>query len=123
MDEVDIPKMDVAEAELKLAKQLIDQLASEKFDPSQYKDEVTERIEQAVQQKVEGQEITMSEEPAPKAQVIDLMQALRASLEKKGIKPAAAPAPKAAEKTRKPARRAAAAPAAEPARKSGGRRR
>ena len=112
--EVEIPKMDVAEAELKLAKQLIDQLANEKFDPTQYKDEVTERIEQAVQQKVEGQEITMSEEPAPKAQVIDLMQALRASLEKKGVKPAAsAPAPRASEKTRKPPKRAA-APAAEP---------
>ena len=65
----------------------------------------------------------MSEEPAPKAQVIDLMQALRASLEKKGVKPATAPAPKAAEKSRKPPKRAAAAPAAEPARKSGGRKR
>jgi DNA end-binding protein Ku len=123
IDEVDIPKMDVAEAELKLAKQLIDQLASEKFDPTQYKDVVTERIEQAVQQKVEGQEITMSEEPAPKAQVIDLMQALRASLEKKGIKPAPAPKAQAVEKTRKPPRKAAAAPVSEPARKTGGRKR
>ena len=64
----------------------------------------------------------MSEEPAPKAQVIDLMQALRASLEKKGIKPAPAPKAQAAEKTRKPPRKAAAAPS-EPARKAGGRKR
>ena len=122
--EVEIPKMDVNDGELKLAKQLIDQLSSAKFDPTQYKDEVTERIEQAVQQKVEGQEITMAEEPAPKAQVIDLMQALRASLEKKGIKPAPAPKAQAAEKSRKPPKRAAAAPAAEaPAARRSGRKR
>ena len=43
-----------------------------------------ERIEAAVQKKVEGQEITMAEAPEGGAQVIDLMEALRASLEKKG---------------------------------------
>ena len=105
ISEIDIPKMDVRDAELKLAKQLIDQQTSATFDPAQYTDEVTERIEKAVQQKVEGEEITMAAAPeGGGAQVIDLMEALRASLEKKGVKPAAKTA--AAPKGRKPARRA-----------------
>ena len=81
--EVEIPPTEVKDAELKLAKQLIDAQTSETFDPSQYKDEVAARIEKAVQQKIEGQEITMNEAPETSAQVIDLMEALRASLEKK----------------------------------------
>src|SRR5918911_86028 len=83
MRDIDIPKTDVKPAELKLAQQLIEQQTSEKFDPSQYTDEVRSRIEAAVQKKVEGQEITMAEQPEPGGgQVIDLMEALRASLEK-----------------------------------------
>jgi len=81
--DVDIPKTDVKPAELKLAQQLIEQQASDKFDPSQYTDEVRARIEAAVQKKVEGQEITAAVEPEKGGQVIDLMEALRASLEKK----------------------------------------
>jgi DNA end-binding protein Ku len=105
ISEIDIPKMDVRDAELKLAKQLIDQQTSTTFDPSQYTDEVTERIEKAVQKKVEGEEITMSAAPETGgAQVIDLMEALRASLEKKGAKPAAKA--ESAPKGRKPAKRA-----------------
>src|SRR5207247_11091808 len=92
---VDIPKTEVKPAELKLAQQLIEQQASDKFDPSAYTDEVRARIEAAVQKKVEGQEITLAEAPEAGAQVIDLMEALRASLEKK---------PKA--ETRKPPKRA-----------------
>ena len=108
ISEIEIPHMDVRDAELKLAKQLIDQQTSATFDPSQYTDEVSERIEQAVQKKVEGEEITMAAPPeGGGAQVIDLMEALRASLEKKGVKPAAASkSAEAAPKGRKPARRA-----------------
>jgi len=115
ISDIDIPKMDVRDAELKLAKQLIDQQTSAKFDPSQYTDEVSARIEAAVQRKVEGHEITMTEEPERGgAQVIDLMEALRASLEKKGVKPAAAAKTSdAASKSRKPPKRAQ--EAAEPA--------
>ncbi len=105
ISEIDIPKMDVREAELKLAKQLIEQQTTAKFDPEQYTDEVTERIEAAVQRKVEGKEITMAEEPETGgAQIIDLMDALRASLEKKGAKPAAKA--ESESKGRKPAKRA-----------------
>ncbi len=78
MKDIDIPKMEVRDAELKLAQQLIEQQSAEKFDPAAYKDEVRERIEAAVQKKVEGQEITMAEAPEQGAQVIDLMDALRA---------------------------------------------
>ncbi len=84
--EVEIPKTEVKDAELKLAQQLIEQQASEKFDPGSYTDEVRARIEAAVQRKVEGKEITMAEAPQEGAQVIDLMEALRASLEKKPAK-------------------------------------
>jgi DNA end-binding protein Ku len=108
--DIDIPKTDVKDAELKLAQQLIDQQASDEFKPESYTDDVRKRIEAAVQKKVEGQEVTLAEEPEKGgAQVIDLMEALRASLGKKGA--AAAPAGKRAE-TRKPAKRAeASAPA------------
>jgi len=97
--DVDIPKMDVKPAELKLAQQLIEQQSSEKFDPSQYTDDVRARVEAAVQKKVEGQEITLTEAPEPGGQVIDLMEALRASLEKQPAKraqsaQAAKPAPR-----------------------------
>jgi len=101
--DIDIPKTEVREAELKLAQQLIEQQAADRFDPSAYKDEVRERIEAAVQKKVEGQEITLAETPQPAAQVIDLMDALRASLEKKPARRAAAPAAQPAKPARKSA--------------------
>src|SRR5688572_26687863 len=86
LKDIDIPRTEVRDAELKLAQQLIEQQASDAFDPSAYTDEVRARIEAAVQKKVEGQEITLAETPQQGAQVIDLMEALRASLEKKPAK-------------------------------------
>src|SRR4030081_2375078 len=86
--DIEIPKTEVKDAELKLAQQLIEQQASEAFNPGAYSDDVRARIEAAVQKKVEGQEITMAEAPEPGGQVIDLMEALRASLEKKPAKKA-----------------------------------
>jgi len=83
LEDLEIPPGDVKDAELKLAQQLIEQQASDTFDPAPYKDEVRTRIEAAVQKKVEGQEITMAEVPEGGGQVIDLMEALRASLERK----------------------------------------
>jgi DNA end-binding protein Ku len=101
--ELEIPKTEVKDAELKLARQLIEQQATDTFDPSAYKDEVKGRIEAAVQRKVEGQEIAIAEEaPAQGAQVIDLMEALRASLQKRS----GAAAPSAEAKGRKEPKRA-----------------
>ena len=100
ISELEIPKTDVKDAELKLAKQLIEQQASDTFDPSVYKDTV--------------QEVTLAEAPEGGAQVIDLMEALRASLEKKGPQRARVSEPDLA--TRKPPKRAQAGePAAAPA--------
>ncbi|MBV8743200.1 MAG: Ku protein [Sinobacteraceae bacterium] len=81
--EIDVPKPDVKPAELKLAQQLIDSQTSTKFDPTAYTDDVRARVEAAIQGKVEGQEISVAEAaPASEGKVIDLMEALRASLEK-----------------------------------------
>src|SRR4030095_6179324 len=63
ISEIDIPKTEVKDAELKLAKLLIEQQASDTFDPSAYTDTVSARIDDAVQKKVEGQEITRAEAP------------------------------------------------------------
>ena len=100
--DIDIPKTDVKPAELKLAQQLIEQQSSDKFDPAAYKDEVRERIEAAVEKKVEGKVITVTEEaPEGGAQVIDLMEALRASLEKKPAKKVEAAKPAARKSAKK----------------------
>jgi len=82
--EVEVPKPDVKPAELKLAQQLIDQQAAEGFDPTAFKDETRARIEAAIQKKVEeGTEISVTETaPEGEGKVIDLMEALRASLER-----------------------------------------
>jgi DNA end-binding protein Ku len=112
--DIEIPKAEVKDAELKLAQQLIDSQASDAFDPGAYTDEVRARVEAAVQQKVEGHEITLAEAPEGGGQVIDLMEALRASLEKRAAptKAAAAPQAEAPAAARKPPKRA---PQAEPA--------
>jgi DNA end-binding protein Ku len=81
--DIDIAPGEVKDAELKLAQQLIESQAVDTFDPKPYVDDVRTRIEAAIQKKVEGQEITMAEAPESGGQVIDLMEALRASLERK----------------------------------------
>lgn len=111
--ELEIPQAEVKDPELKLAVQLVEQQASDTFDPAAYRDEVRERIEAAVQQKVEGHEITIAEAPteAAGAQVIDLMAALRASLEKasgqRAGSPKSAARAEADQPARKPPKRAA----------------
>ncbi|MDE2944992.1 MAG: Ku protein [Gemmatimonadota bacterium] len=82
-DIADVPsgEGEVVEAELGLAVQLIEQIASESFDPSKYEDEVGQRMLEAVERKVaDGTEITAPVEEETTAQVIDLMAALRASV-------------------------------------------
>jgi DNA end-binding protein Ku len=101
ISDVEIEEAPVKDNELALAKQLIAQISSKAFDPTQYEDDVRKRIEAAIQRKVEGQEIAISpsEPDQGGAQVIDLMEALRASLQKGAPKKAAgkpAPVPPAA---------------------------
>ena len=78
--EVPLPALpELKPAEIGLAKQIIQQIAHETFAAEKYKDEVQERMMQLINQKVEGQEITVAPE-APAGKVIDLMEALKASL-------------------------------------------
>lgn len=81
--EVPHPETPVKEAELALATQLIEQSSTEEFRPENYRDTVRERVLEAIQQKVEGQEITAEAAP-PETKIIDLMDALKASLAKAG---------------------------------------
>jgi DNA end-binding protein Ku len=81
--EVPHPETPVKEAELALATQLIAQSSTEEFRPENYRDTVRERVLEAIQQKVEGQEITAEAAP-PETKIIDLMDALKASLAKTG---------------------------------------
>jgi DNA end-binding protein Ku len=81
--EVPHPETPVKEAELALARQLIEQSATDDFRPENYHDTVRERVLEAIQGKVEGQEITEEAAP-PETKIIDLMDALKASLAKRG---------------------------------------
>ncbi|HKT74012.1 MAG TPA: Ku protein [Steroidobacteraceae bacterium] len=111
--EIDVPKPDVKPAELKLAQQLIDQQTAAAFDPGAYTDELRARLEASIQKKVEGKEISVAEiAPESTGKVIDLMDALRASLEKGAQARTSAAqlgprkAPKRVEEPAKPARKA-----------------
>ena len=101
----DVPVGDatVKPGEMKLALQLIEQSMSDAFHPENYEDEVRTRILEVIQQKVDGQEVTFAPGESPAAQVIDLMEALKASLGGGAGAPKAEPAKKAA-KARKPAK-------------------
>jgi len=113
--EIEIAKQDVKPAELTLAQQLINQQTAEKFDPAAYTDELRARIQAAIDKKVEGHQISVSDFPAEReGKVIDLMEALRASLEKADAARASTAqlgtrkAPKRAEQTAKATTRKAA---------------
>jgi DNA end-binding protein Ku len=113
--EVPLPDTEVREPELKLARQLIDQIAAETFEPTLYRDEVRERIQADIQRKQEGQDIATSEpEPQP-ARIIDLMEALKASL---ASVPADAAPPAEEAAPRRGARASAKAEKAEPKRRA-----
>ena len=79
-DEIDIGSdVRFSGAEQDLAEKLIAQLQTERFDPSRYRDEYSDRVREAAAQKAEGLEITTAPEQ-PAAQIIDLFEALKRSL-------------------------------------------
>ena len=86
--EVPVGDAEVREQELKLARQLVEQIARETFNPDAYEDEVRKRIQEQIDRKVEGQQIQVSPTEQKPAQVIDLMEALKASLAKQPEPPA-----------------------------------
>lgn len=81
--EVPVPSGDVKSVELGMAKQLIEQTATDTFDPAKYSDTVRERVLEALQRKVDGQDITADAKPeVGGGKILDLMEALRQSLAK-----------------------------------------
>jgi DNA end-binding protein Ku len=116
----DVPRADVPlkDAELALARQLIEQGAVEEFRPENFRDTVRERVLEEIQRKVDGEQISAAPAEAPQTRVIDLMEALKASLAKRG----------ASTEEKKPAKRAATEksaekePAARPRKKASGAR-
>lgn len=103
--EIPVGPADVKEPELKLAIQLIEQVAAEEFHPENYEDKQRQQVRDLIERKVKGEEITAAPAEAPKAQVIDLMAALKASLA--ASKPTASDKPVALS-DRKPAKRSSA---------------
>ncbi len=112
-DAVPLDTVDVDKSELALAIQIIEQRVNENFQPEIYEDEVRSRIMSLIEQKVEGQEIAVPPTEQPEAKIVDLMEALQASVAAKSTSTKsdaasakkAAPAKKTATK-RKPAQRA-----------------
>ncbi|HEX7061049.1 MAG TPA: Ku protein [Woeseiaceae bacterium] len=108
--EVPIEDVEVKDAELQLAKQLIEQAASDTFEPTAYRDEVRDQMMALIERKVEGEDISVAPAAQPEHKIIDLMEALKASLNAadkrkpaqrtETEKPAKAPAKKASRKKR-----------------------
>ncbi len=100
--EADLPGLEkeakVSDRELQMAQSLIENL-SESFDPGAYRDEYREALLEIVEKKVAGEEIEVIEAPEP-SKVVDLMEALKQSVEETKRK---APAKKTTARRRKAA--------------------
>lgn len=114
-EEIPVEDAEIKEAEVQLALQLIEQSATSGFHPERYEDAVKKRTLEAIERKVQGQQIETPSPPVQKGEVIDLMAALKASLEagrpradSPADPPAEAPAPErgAAEVVSSPKRKA-----------------
>ena len=101
--EVPLDKVEVKKAELELAKKVIEQGASDTFDATSYHDEVREQIMAMIERKVEGEDISVAPTEQPEHKIVDIMEALKASLD--------------AGDKRKPARSSAKEKAKKPAKK------
>src|SRR6266516_7131221 len=80
-EELDLGDAVIKDTELKMAVQLAEMGAADEFHPENYRDEVADRIKLQIQKKIDGGEEITAEAEQPHAQVIDLMEALKASLE------------------------------------------
>jgi DNA end-binding protein Ku len=93
-------------AEMQLARRLIDSVAVARFDPSKYEDEVRQRIKKLIAHKAKGEEIEAPAERRAPAEIVDLMSALKASLEARGAKGAKPQTKAARPKPRRQVRKA-----------------
>ncbi len=99
--DVEVPEADIQPAELDLAVQLVEQVSAEEFTPENYRDEIRHHMLEMIDRKVNGQEIVVAPEEHAESKIIDIMEALKASLK---TETKAAPKKKA---KRAPKRRAA----------------
>lgn len=107
-DDVPLDVTEVGSDELDLAIKIIDQRVNDHFEPDKYEDEVRQRFEEAIARKVDGKEVAVPKAAQPEAKIIDLMEALKASVSG-GVKVSGTGARKAGAangKSRKPAKRA-----------------
>jgi DNA end-binding protein Ku len=86
----EVPKAAVGQRELAMAERLIDMLTAP-WDPAKYKDTFTARVMDLVRKKAKGQEITVPERADEGPQVVDLMEALKATLAGGGRRPGRTP--------------------------------
>jgi DNA end-binding protein Ku len=115
-EEIPVEEADLKDPEIQLALRLIEQTTADGFHPERYEDAVKKRVLEAIEHKVQGEQIQASAPAEPQGQVIDLMDALKASL---AASERGRPTPAAPEvaNERKPAK--AARPAAERAKATG----
>lgn len=106
LSEIPIPDATVTDAELALAKQFINALAKPAFDITQYKDEYREKLRDLLDKKIKGEAVDLTPAPAPQAKVVDLMEALKASLARNAAPAPSSTEPAPAPDERKPPRRA-----------------
>jgi DNA end-binding protein Ku len=84
-DEIELDgDVKLKEAERALARQLVEQLANNKFEPTKYEDEYRQAVLAAVDRKVAGEEVVAAPAEAPREQIIDLVAALKKSLAERG---------------------------------------
>ena len=98
--EIGTPTAEVRDAELRLAKRLVDELRVDEFDPMKHHDAFRERLEQAAREKAQGRTLEITEAGPARAPVIDLMDALQKSLRKPSAKAGARMAMEAATSAR-----------------------
>ncbi|MEP6471967.1 MAG: Ku protein [Acidobacteriota bacterium] len=80
--EVPLDKAEVKDGELKLARLLVEESSSDTFRPEAYEDEVRKRVQEALDRKVQGGQFSVTASPRKGGEIVDLMEALRASLGK-----------------------------------------
>ena len=84
-DEVNLPQdVEVKDAEVELAIQIIDQVSVDEYDPAKYSDEVKAKILELIDQKIAGNDITEAPIVEAEEKIVDLMDALKATLAAKG---------------------------------------
>jgi DNA end-binding protein Ku len=92
----ELPRLPRGDKKVRLAEQLIESWKEEKFDFSDYVDPYDKKVRELIEAKVEGREIVTPEEEPEETEVVNLMEALRASMAKSGRSRGPAPGRRAA---------------------------